>query len=139
MTFNRRPPRVEAILSRICQELGIQRGDILGPARTTTIMRGRKQACQNLRELGLSYPEIARYLNYQDHTSVRHHCRFLPVEISPPNTMLFKATGTYAAPMPPDLTASLAESIQQHMKAYGLENIEVRGKPASTITQEPPK
>ena len=46
----------------------------------------------------------------------------------PAATLRFIATGSYRYPMPSDLMNALRESIIQHMKAYGVTEIQVEGK-----------
>ena len=69
-----RGKRTERVFRVICEQYGITRGQLLGRAQRHTISQARGQACRELRKLDMSYPEIARALNFRQHTSVMYHC-----------------------------------------------------------------
>ena len=55
------------------------------------------------------------------------------------NEIRLIATGSYRYPMPPDLMNALRESIIQHMKAYGVTEIQVEGGHVAEAKTEAPK
>lgn len=71
-----RTRRIEQILRNVCDEYAVSRTQLLGRSRRHSVAQARGQVCRALREMGLSYPEVAEALNL-DHTTVMYHCQIL--------------------------------------------------------------
>ena len=62
------------IIKGVCQKYGMTEKEFLKRNNTSYYVRARKEATFILRsELKLSFPHIARLLNYKDHTSAIHN------------------------------------------------------------------
>ena len=62
------------IIKGVCQKYGMPKEELLKRDSTSYYVRARKEATFILRsELKLSYPHIARLLNYKDHTSAKYN------------------------------------------------------------------
>lgn len=73
-TVPHRSPRVEHAIGAVCSQFDVTRAQLLGKSRANTIVAARGQACRELRELELSYPQIGLALGL-DHSTVQYHCR----------------------------------------------------------------
>jgi chromosomal replication initiator protein len=63
-------PIVEELVARIAAEYGITAEEVFGPSRDTTVMRIRRTAMRQARELyKFSYPELGRFFG-RNHRSV---------------------------------------------------------------------
>ena len=60
----------DRIVGEVAALRGVTPADILGQGRARVYSRPRQEAMHRLRELGYSFPEIARGLNRLDHTTV---------------------------------------------------------------------
>lgn len=62
------------ILAAVAAESGVSVEDIKGPSRLSVIVSARRIAARRLREAGLSYPAIGRFLGGRHHTSAMYLC-----------------------------------------------------------------
>jgi hypothetical protein len=69
-----RPPAVERVIRYVCAKYDIRRMALLSGSQSRTVTKARGEACRQLRELGLSFGEIAEHLNMKHHTSAIYHC-----------------------------------------------------------------
>lgn len=63
------PRAVRVIQARAAARYGITIDELLGPGREQHVAAARKEAMQDSRRLGLSYPVIGKLFN-RDHTTV---------------------------------------------------------------------
>ena len=63
------------VLRRVAHEMGVHVADLVGRRRTAHLSRARKLLYRELRKLGWSYPEIARFVGNRDHTTVMYGCK----------------------------------------------------------------
>ena len=73
------PQRIRDILGEVADKHGLKVGDILGARRFQPVVRARNEAAWRCRQPALgrqaSFPQIARWLDYDNHTSVIHAVR----------------------------------------------------------------
>jgi chromosomal replication initiation ATPase DnaA len=75
------PPRVAEIVARVATEHGITEQALLSASHARPIAHARFDAAHRIRALTMadgrppSYPRIARWLRFRDHTSALHACR----------------------------------------------------------------
>ena len=73
--IRQRSKRIEHALRAVQEQFGVTRAQLLGRSRAHTIAQARGQACRDLRKLDMSFCEIARALNFKQHSSVLYHCQ----------------------------------------------------------------
>ena len=73
------PQRIREILADVADKHGLKVGDILGARRFQPVVKARNEAAWRCRQPALgrqaSFPQIARWLDYDNHTSVMHAVR----------------------------------------------------------------
>lgn len=68
--------KIEQVLRLVCEETGVSRKEILSARRARPICRARQIVSYLSRHhAAKSFPDIARHIGNQDHTSVLHGCR----------------------------------------------------------------
>ena len=75
-------PRYKAIIKAAAEAHGLTLAQIRSSSRARPVAWARFEAMFRLREIGLSYPQIAPLLCLKDHTTVIHGCARWP-EIAP--------------------------------------------------------
>ena len=71
-----RPQRKSArrILHEVAEQHGISVAVLTGGSRLRPVALARFQACYEIRQQGFSFPQIARFVGHDDHTSTIHAC-----------------------------------------------------------------
>ena len=65
---------VNSVVDRVAADYGVTRDCIFGNSRKKDVCHARHEVMWALREMGFSYPRIARVLG-RDHTTIIHGCR----------------------------------------------------------------
>jgi len=66
-----RPVRIQAVIDSVCESLGVEKGDLLGPTRHARVVLARGLSSFLARELTtMSFPEIGRALGRRNHSTV---------------------------------------------------------------------
>ena len=68
--LTRQPPKIRDIVAACCAEYGLTRAEILSPSHCKRVVEPRHVAFYLCKRLTLrSYPDIAKHMNRQDHTT----------------------------------------------------------------------
>ena len=81
MTRRQAPPTLETVLGVVSRHYGVKVAQMCGPGRVKALSRPRFVAMWMLRQLGLSYPQIAVALGRTDHSTA--HSAVAVVEKTP--------------------------------------------------------
>ena len=65
---------IEEVIESTAKRFGYQAADILGRSRTRHLAEARAEAMSAARDLGFSFPELARNFG-RDHSTIMHACR----------------------------------------------------------------
>ena len=78
MSFDRLPREIRETLRLLCSRSQlVTPGEVLGRSQHKFVVDIRRELARGLRQRGLSYPEIGRYLD-RHHTAVMHLCAGMP-------------------------------------------------------------